>query len=636
MKKIGRYEIISEIGRGAMGVVYLAKDPVIDRQLAIKTIRLMGLVKDESEEFLKRFYQEAKAAGNLSHPNIVTVHDAGFDKEIEMHYIVMEYIPGKTLKEIIQQKVPLTYEEKAMILEKVSDALVYAHSKGIVHRDIKPANIIISGPDSIKITDFGIAKLPTSHLTTDGQYLGTPTYMSPEQVKGEPVDLRSDIFSFGIVAYELISYQKPFYGNNLTEVSHKIAYENAIPLKEVIKDCPDILCYIVDKCLSKNPNLRFQSAKEISKELKNFILISKKEERDTLDTVIIKEKVEEKEVKMPQEMPVIKKKKRESLRLKVINYFKSKKSLEFLSYEIYLKWVISISFIWIMIWVFFLGYIYFKGKNINPKKTNYFFISPIEVKQLIVKGKAFLKENQYEKALSYFEKALLINPSSPYLIQEVTNIRSQIDYKLKIEEESFQVEFYIEKGEEALRKKDYTSARVHFLKVLETDPKNEVAKSYIKKLDEWKKVKKPIVISEKPKEEILQKKEEIAPKQVQKKEEKILEPKMEIRFNSPIPEGYLVVSINNKQIIRKTFNFYTKKGFLGKEFKGGYINEFLPIKTGQNSIQVWVTKIGKDGYTSYQKVDLEIKDSILYIINILMDEKAKKINLEVSEKSFGN
>lgn len=638
MKKIGRYEIISEIGRGAMGVVYLAKDPVIDRQLAIKTIRLMGLVKDESEEFLKRFYQEAKAAGNLSHPNIVTVHDAGFDKEIEMHYLVMEYIPGKTLKEIIQQKVPLTYEEKAMILEKVSDALVYAHSKGIIHRDIKPANIIISGPDSIKITDFGIAKLPASHLTTDGQYLGTPTYMSPEQVMGKPVDERSDIFSFGIVAYELISYQKPFYGNNLTEVSHKIVYENQITLKEIDKDCPEILCYIVDKCLSKDPNLRFQGAKEISKELKNFILIPKKTESGTEDTVIIKEKKEEekKEIEIPKKVSVIKEKKRESLRLRFLNYFKSKKSLEFLSYEIYFKWVISISLIWIVLWVFFLGYIYLKGKNINPKKANYFFISPMEVKQLIAKGKAFLNENQYEKALPYFEKALLVNPSSPYLIQEVLNIRSQIDYKLKVEEENFQVEFYIEKGKEALRKKDYTSARVYFLKVLETDPKNEEAKSYIKKLDEWKKVKKPIVIPEKPKEPIVQREEKVIPEQIQRKEEKILEPKMEILFNSPIPEGYFVVSINNKQIIRKTFNFYTKKGFLAKEFKGGYINEFIPIKIGQNSIQIWVTKIGRDAYTSYKKVDLEIKDSTLYFINILMDEKEKKLNLEITEKTLGN
>lgn len=632
MKKIGRYEIISEIGRGAMGVVYLARDPVIDRQLAIKTIRLMGLMKSESEEFLKRFYQEAKAAGGLSHPNIVTVHDAGFDKEIELHYIVMEYIPGKTLKEIIQQKVPLSFEEKAMVLEKVSDALAYAHSKGIIHRDIKPANIIISGPDSIKITDFGIAKLPASQLTTDGQYLGTPTYMSPEQVLGKQVDARSDIFSFGIVAYEFLSYQKPFSGNNLTEVSHKIAYENPIPLKELLPDCPQVFLYIVDKCLSKDPNLRFQSAKEISKELKNFILIPKKEEKEPEDTVIVKKEEEAKTF----ETVVNFDKKKKTLRQKFIDYFKSKKSLEFLSYEIYLKWVILIASFWILIWFALISHLYIKGKNISPKEKSYYFISPFELKQLISKGKAFLRENQYEKALSYFEKALLANPTSPYLIKEVTGIRSLIDYNLKVEDISSQVNFYLEKGEESLRKKDYTSAKVHFSKVLEIDPENLEAKLYIEKIEEWRKAKKPIIVPEKPKEEIPKKIVEEKIETPVKKEARILEPKMEIRFKSPIPEGYLVVSLNGKQIIRKTFNFYVKKGILGKEFKGGSIEEPLPIKAGENSIQVWVTKIGKDGYTAYEKLDLDIKNSTLYIITVNLEDNLKKLSLDLAESAFGN
>jgi serine/threonine protein kinase len=633
MKKIGRYEIVSEIGRGAMGVVYLAKDPVIDRPLAIKTIRLMGLMKDESEEFLKRFYQEAKAAGNLSHPNIVTIHDAGFDKEIELHYIVMEYIPGKTLKEIIQQKVPLTFEEKAMILEKIADALSYAHSRGIVHRDIKPANIIISGPDSIKITDFGIAKLPASHLTTDGQYLGTPTYMSPEQVLGKAVDLRSDIFSFGIVAYELISYQKPFSGSNLTEVSHKIAYENPIPLKELVPNCPEPLLYIVDKCLSKDPNLRFQNAKDISKELTNFIIIPKKEEKDPEDTIVLKE---EKKEEVIFETVIPQKKKKESIRERFVNYFKSKKGLEFLSYEIYFRWVIVIASLWILIWAALIGYLYFKGKSISPQTTKYYFVNPFELKGLILKGRAFLKENQYEKALYYFEKALLVNPSSPYLISEVVGIRSLIDYNLKKEDEKLQVKFYIEKGEEALRKKDYTSAKIHFSKALEIDPKNVEAKEYIDKIDEWRKAKKPIVVPEKPKEEIAQKLEEPKIETPQKKEAKVLEPKMEVRFKSPIPEGYLVISLNGKQIVRKTFNFYVKKGFLGKEFKEGLIEEPVPIKAGQNLVQIWVTKIGKDGFTAYEKLDIEIKNSTLYVVNIFLDEKQKKISLKLEESYLGN
>lgn len=616
-----------------MGVVYLAIDPLIGRQLAIKTIRMMGLMQDEKEEFLKRFNQEAKAAGNLSHPNIVTVHDAGFDQEKELHYIVMEYIPGKTLKEIIQQKVPLSYEEKALILEKVSDALSYAHSKGVVHRDVKPANIIISGPDSIKITDFGIAKIPHSQLTTDGQYLGTPTYMSPEQVLGKGIDKRSDIFSLGIVAYELVSYQKPFSGSNLTEVSHKIAYENPVPLKEILPDCPDVLLYIIDKCLSKDPSLRFQDCKDISRELKSFLLIPKKEEKDLEATVIVKEEEKPKTGKT-YETKVMGKKEKIGFRQKFLNNLKSNKTFQFLSFEIYLKWVFLIVFLWIGFWSSVLGLIYLKAKNLGKIEKNYSFVSPFEMKQWIEKGKAFLKDNQYEKALNYFEKALLVNPSSRYLIKEVREIRTLIDYNLKVNDTQKEIEFYILKGEEALRKKDYTSAKIHFSKVLEIDPENEDAKSYLKKLEEWRKAKKPIVVPEKPKVEVAQK-EENKVEEPKKTQEKILEPKMEIRFKSPIPEGHIMVSLNGKQIIKKSFNFYVKKGFLGKEFKGGYLEEPLPVKAGTNSLKIWITKFGKDGFTAYQDFQIDVKNSTLYILNLQLDEKEKKLNVNIEESYFG-
>lgn len=615
--------------------MYLARDPVIDRNLAIKTIRMMGLLKEEKEEFLKRFYQEAKAAGNLSHPNIVTIHDAGFDSEKEMHYIVMEYIPGKTLKEIIQQKVPLSYEEKALILEKIADALSYAHSKGIVHRDIKPANVIISGPESIKITDFGIAKIPFSQLTTDGQYLGTPTYMSPEQVLGKPVDKRSDIFSFGIVAYELFSYQKPFTGNNLTEVSHKIAYENPIPLKEILPDCPEVLLYIVDKSLSKDPDLRFQDAKEISKELKNFVLIPKTEEKGPEDTIILKEEAKKIEKEETYGTKRVEKPAKVGFRQKFLNRLRSNKSLQFLSFEIYPKWVFLIIFIWVALWSVILGALHLKAKNLGRIEENYSFINPVEIKGWIEKGRAFLKENEYEKALNYFEKALLVNPSSPYLIKEVSSIRTLIYYNLKTKDTQKEVEFYLLKGEEALRKKDYTSAKIHFSKVLEIDPENSEAKDYLKRIEEWKKAKKPIVIPEKPKVEMA-KVEEKKIETPQVKEEKVLEPKMEIRFKSPIPEGHIMVSLNGKQIIKKSFNFYVKKGLIGKEFKGGYLEEPLPVKAGQNSLKIWITKFGKDGFTAYQELQIDVKSSTFYKLNLQLDEKEKKLNVNIEETYFGN
>lgn len=632
IKKIGRYEIIAEIGRGAMGVVFLAKDPLIERQLAIKTIRLFGLMQDEREEFLKRFYQEAKAAGGLSHPNIVTVHDVGFDEDKEIHYIVMEYVPGKTLKEIIQQKVPLTFEEKAMILEKVADALSYAHSKGVIHRDIKPANIIISGPDSIKITDFGIAKLQSSHLTTNGQYLGTPTYMSPEQVLGKNIDKRSDIFSFGIVAYELLSYQKPFYGNNLTEVSHKIAYEDPIPLKEICPDCPEILLYIVDKSLSKNPALRFQDAKEISEELKKYYLIPRQEKEEGEATVILKEKPKEESFET-----IIAKEKKKSLKARFLNFFKSKKGLEFLAGEVYLKWIFLIIFGWIGFWFFIIGYLYLSNLPGKIESLEYRYFDAMELRKEIGKGKAFIEKGDYEKAIKFFEKVLIKIPSSPYLIKQVTDLRNLIEYNVKIEERGYQINFYMKKGEEALRKKDYFSARIYFSKVLEIEPNNLDAKAYIKKLEGWQKEKKPIILTNEKKEEIKEIKE---PEKIEVSERKLkeeyIEPKLYLYFRSPIEEGYFTVSMDGKQIIRKAFNFFQKKGFLKKEFSGGEIEEQLPAIEGKHKIQVWITKIGKGGYTSYGSIEVDMKASHSYIIKIFLNEEQKKLDLKLEEKKIAN
>ncbi|HEY3125236.1 MAG TPA: serine/threonine-protein kinase, partial [Thermoanaerobaculia bacterium] len=199
LTKLGRYEVLSELGKGAMGVVYLAKDPVIGRMVAVKTIRASTMGDDDSEsrEFRERFIREAQTAGILSHPNIVTIHDIGEDTESRASFIAMEYIEGRNLKSLLAEKSKFTWDEIADLIAQIGEALDYAHRKGIIHRDIKPANIILTTDGKVKITDFGIAKVASSNLTTTGQFLGTPNYMSPEQVSGAPVDGRSDIFSLG-------------------------------------------------------------------------------------------------------------------------------------------------------------------------------------------------------------------------------------------------------------------------------------------------------------------------------------------------------------------------------------------------------------------------------------------------------
>ncbi len=264
--KLGRYEVLSELGKGAMGVVYLAKDPVIGRLVAVKTIRNSQGDDDDSEsrEFRERFVREAQTAGILSHPNIVTIHDIGEDAESRTSFIAMEYIEGRNLKTLLGDKKKFTWEEVADLIAQIGEALDYAHRKGIIHRDVKPANVILTTDGKVKITDFGIAKVASSNLTTTGQFLGTPNYMSPEQVSGAPVDGRSDIFSLGVVLYELLTNRKPFQGDNLTAISYKIVHEDFTPPADLLHEVPPEFNAIVARAMAKDPWNRYQRGKDMA------------------------------------------------------------------------------------------------------------------------------------------------------------------------------------------------------------------------------------------------------------------------------------------------------------------------------------------------------------------------------------
>jgi eukaryotic-like serine/threonine-protein kinase len=262
--KLGRYEVVSELGKGAMGVVYLAKDPVIGRMVAIKTIRATGNDEDDTEEFRERFVREAQTAGILSHPNIVTIHDIGEDAETQTSFIAMEYIEGKNLKMLLGEKTKFPFEQISVMIAEIAEALDYAHRKGIIHRDVKPANVIITTDGKVKITDFGIAKIASSNLTTTGQFLGTPNYMSPEQVSGAPVDGRSDLFSLGVVLYELLTSKKPFQGDNLTAISYKIVHEDFTPPADLTPGVPVDFNEIVARAMAKDPWNRYQRGKDLA------------------------------------------------------------------------------------------------------------------------------------------------------------------------------------------------------------------------------------------------------------------------------------------------------------------------------------------------------------------------------------
>jgi len=263
--KLGRYEIVRELGKGAMGIVYLAKDPLIGRLVALKTIRPARGDDDETHEFQQRFVREAQAAGILNHPAIVTVHDIGQDDTTGMSFIAMEYVEGQNLKEILAQGRPLSFDEIGDVIAQVAEALDFAHAKGIVHRDVKPANIILLDGNRAKIMDFGIAKIASGgNLTTTGQFLGTPNYMAPEQIKGAPVDGRTDIFSLGICLYELLTRRKPFGGESLTSISYKIVHEPFPPLHDINPQIPDGYEEVVALCLAKEPVKRYQRGRDLA------------------------------------------------------------------------------------------------------------------------------------------------------------------------------------------------------------------------------------------------------------------------------------------------------------------------------------------------------------------------------------
>jgi serine/threonine protein kinase len=263
-----------------MGIVYLGRDPVIGRLVALKTILAIGEDETEQREFGERFLREAQAAGILSHPNIVTIHDVGEDPSSQTAFIAMEYVEGKNLKQLLQEKTAYTWERVAEIIGQVAEALDYAHRRGIVHRDVKPANIIITPEGGVKITDFGIAKIEHSNLTTEGQFLGTPNYMSPEQVTGDAVDGRTDLFSLGVVLYELLTRKKPFTADNLTSISFKIVHEPFVPPETYAAMVPPEFSPMLQKVLSKDPAERYQRGNDLALALYEFK--AREEERQML------------------------------------------------------------------------------------------------------------------------------------------------------------------------------------------------------------------------------------------------------------------------------------------------------------------------------------------------------------------
>ena len=267
MTKIGRYDVLGTLGKGSMGLVYKALDPKINRLLAIKTIRFSEEFDEEViSEIKDRFFREAEIAGQLSHPSIVTIYDVG--EHGDLTYMAMEFLEGNDLENYISKKKLLPFRKVLDTVARVAGALHYAHKQNVIHRDIKPANIMLLDKGGVKVTDFGIAKAISSSRTKTGVILGTPNYMSPEQIMGQKIDQRSDIFSLGVLFFQLLTGETPFHGDNLSSLLYQITQVKHPPIREYNPKIPKACERIVDKALAKNPDMRFKTAGEMGQYLK--------------------------------------------------------------------------------------------------------------------------------------------------------------------------------------------------------------------------------------------------------------------------------------------------------------------------------------------------------------------------------
>lgn len=269
-RTIGRYEIVREIGRGAMGVVYEGRDLSLMRPVALKTLLLEPIAEELRETFEKRFYQEARAAAGLQHPCIVVVYEIGIDAAADAFFMSLEFLRGRTLEDVIENG-PLPWREALRIASRLADALSHAHENGIVHRDIKPGNVMILKKGEPKIMDFGVAKLDSSKLTSQGDVLGSPGYMAPEQALEARVDARSDLFSLGTVLYESLTGKRAFGRGTFSEILMRLAYEHPTPPSQIGKDIPPAVDHIVAHALAKNPDERYANADQMVEDIEDAL-----------------------------------------------------------------------------------------------------------------------------------------------------------------------------------------------------------------------------------------------------------------------------------------------------------------------------------------------------------------------------
>jgi serine/threonine protein kinase len=616
--KIGRYAVEREIGRGAMGVVYLAHDPVLDRRVAVKTVRLPeGLDGRERDEYLQRFYREAQAAGKLSHPGVVTIYDAGLDEAQGCHFIAMEYIAGVTLKQFFCDGLRPEPRQAAFIAAGVAEALDYAHAQGVVHRDVKPANIILTDRGAVKLADFGIAKVAASHLTTEGTYLGTPAYTSPEQVLGLPVDGRSDLFSLGIVLYELLTGQKPFPSDNLGRLFHAIAYEAYTPLREALPGCPPALARVIDRALHKEPQARYAAGAEMARDLRAFLDGRERpagaeepspstppslppegaEEGNPLDSLIAY--LEETTHRLQPEgapgpaspsappSPA-------GLRARALSGLRARPTLAPLARELPAAraWALAglaalaASALLVPLGVRAREAGAWPGPPPGPVPS---------WREEVQAGRRALAEGDAEGALARLQRVRRERPASPALAAQVRaalmRLVADLQQALPADGTARRLQAM---GESAAGRGDSASAAEFFQAALRVQPDNASAVAAMQALPDGL----PPGPATGP-----------GP------------PLVRLVFDSPVPRGYIMANVDDRQVLRKSFAF---------DGTGGRLEEPLAAAPGRHLFKVWVTARNGKAATAYAALEGTLAAGRPTVLRVRLDGERRKLSLELA------
>jgi len=582
-----------------MGVVYLARDPVIDRLIALKTLRL-DVDSDHEEQFRVRFLREARAAGRLNHRGIVTVYDVGQDPETGLVYIAMEYIEGMDLRHRIREGPPLSLGEIARIVAEIAHALDYAHSMGVIHRDIKPANILLTKDASPKVMDFGVARLESSNLTVEGQFIGTPNFMSPEQILGKPVDGRSDIFSLGVLLFSLLTGQRPFPGSTMHEVTMKIVREPAPVPSMVRPGLPTAFNPIVLKCLEKDPEKRFQCASEVARLLAALAgaLVTRDPDDSARTGVFQPDLITRVEpsgathvrTSSPRTGPIPIAKR--SLRTRWDEHLRALPLPEFFFWDVEGRWTALILGTWILLLAIPVGILSFKidrGPWPAPSPAS------IRARHMVVaaceKARLELNRGNTLGAEEAGLEALHQAPGSPGIRALLRKIHSRMEAESNSKETHLRAGALQTEGQSLYRQGRYVEAIDRFEECLKLEPDNEVATSYLElarehaKLYNERKNRSRRPSSRKTSKHTLSGEKTGVAEEI----ESTGLATVSLHYDSPLNSGLITITIDDKPLTEISFDF-TKKGFLGIKKKGrGVVEKNMTLPSGKHRIGIFLT-----------------------------------------------